>query len=54
MPTVRNQIVETLKKVTDEGDIHLEVPEIESHGDLSTNIAMQLVSDDKRATKDKK
>jgi arginyl-tRNA synthetase len=38
----RTQIIKSLQKVTNQTDIHLEVPEREEFGNYSTNIAMQV------------
>jgi arginyl-tRNA synthetase len=40
----RDTILETIKKVSGEKEIHLEFPENEAHGDYSTNIAMLMFS----------
>ncbi|MEK7497470.1 MAG: arginine--tRNA ligase [Patescibacteria group bacterium] len=37
-----NKIIKALVKVTNQRDIHLEPPEVEEHGDYSTNIALRL------------
>jgi len=41
---IRDEIIKVLQSVTKEKEVHLEIPEIESHGDYSSNIAMQQVA----------
>ena len=41
---MREEIIKAIKKATDIDEIHLEVPEIESHGDYSCNVAMRIAS----------
>jgi arginyl-tRNA synthetase len=46
---MKGEIVKALKKVTGNKEIHLETPEIESHGDYSSNVAMQIASETKES-----
>ena len=39
---IRDEIIKVLQSVTKDKDVHLEIPEIEDHGDYSSNIAMQI------------
>ena len=44
----KNKIIIALKKATNEDSIFLETPEIESHGDYATNIALILGKKEKK------
>lgn len=39
---VKKQIIKAIQKVVGDVDVHLETPEIASHGDFSSNIAMRM------------
>ncbi|MBU0570190.1 arginine--tRNA ligase, partial [Patescibacteria group bacterium] len=44
MLNVRKEIIKAIQKATGVEDVHLETPEIESHGDYASNIAMAMFS----------